>query len=230
MRLSILGIAFYLTLITTVHAEWHPHIGAGFGLAKSQNSLKERYSSVIGSSNQLVNIGALGTTQSVCLGLTKQLPSFFFGSEIFTNFHQLKKTKKGPELLDNMGPLILLNFKLKKKYSNGVSFFIGKDLFPCLDIMFKLDLFLSRFKLQYYHPEENKAGAQSKQLFGYAPGFALQSRLSEHFRVRLDYAYRIYDTFKSKNISNETLVANTLIKGKVVPRVHQFLLNFIYAF
>lgn len=230
MRFYVIATISYLALFTPGLANWQPYIGAGVGISKSQNSLKEFYASNIGAGSQTVNIGDTGTSESVLLGLRKQFACFFVGGELFTNFHQLAKTKKGPELFDADGPLILLNFKLKQKYSNGFSMYIGKDLLPCVDIFFKMDFFLSKFKMQYYHPERNTTGTQSKQIFGFAPGFALQANVTEQFRVRLDYAYRIYNSFKTKNISQEILVGNTSIRGKVVPRVHQVMCNFIYAF
>jgi opacity protein-like surface antigen len=223
-----LSLVVYLMIVTAACAQWRPYIGTGIGVDKSHNTLKTNYKSTVGASNLLLNIGATGMHESVFAGAKKICSSFFWGGELFTSFYQLKKTKRENRFFDDNGDLIVLDFKLQEKYSSGAGIFIGKTLAEGWDIFLKGDLFWSCYTLTYIHPEEDKSGKQKQWLFGYAPGLGIQKKLPNSFAIRFDYAYRILDTFKSKNISQETLVPQTTITGKVTPRAHRFTLSLVY--
>lgn len=230
-----LSLAF-LALTTQTHATWHPYIGLGFGLAKSQNAMKADYSSVATTDNQTLNMDTTGTSESLILGIRQQQKSFFISGEVFTTIHQFNTKRKGTAFYNKVigapaGPFIWLDFEVAQKHSNGVSFIFGKDLTRIMDVFVKFDLFLSKFVIKYANSETPSNQSQhNKWLLGYAPGVGIQIKLTENISTRFDYSYRIYNEFRSKNLSRETDVANTNITGKILPRIHQFALSVIYKF
>jgi opacity protein-like surface antigen len=227
-----LSVAF-LALTSQTHATWQPYIGLGFGLAKSQNSMKADYSSVMTTDSQTLNMDTTGTSGSLILGIRQQQKSFFIGGEVFTTIHQFNTKRKGTAFY-NKNPYmvaIFLDFEVAQKHSNGVSFLFGKDITSNMDVFVKFDFFVSKFAIKYANSEMPSNQSQhNKWLFGYAPGVGILIKLTENISTRFDYTYRIYNEFRSKNLSRETDIAQTNIRGSILPRNHQFALALIYKF
>lgn len=236
MKTALKVLFVFFAVIPSSQATWHPYVGIGVGLSKSQNAFKANFSNVIGSDSKTLNMDGTGPNESLFVGIRNQQKNFFTGAEIFTTFHQLNvKRKENVFYLTVVGfpffPIGTLDFEVNQKYSNGGSFHIGKDITNFLDVFFKFDMFWSKFTIKYVNSNSPTThGQENKWLFGYAPGVGVQLKLTENIATRLDYSYRIYNEFRSKNISQEMGVANTVITGRILPRVHQFALSLIYKF
>lgn len=226
----------FLVFTVSTQATWHPYVGLGIGLSKSQNTFKANFSNVIGSDSKTLNMDGTGPSESLILGIRNQQKNFFLAGEIFTTYHQINvKRKENAFYLTVIGfPYLLLgklDFEVQQKYTNGAGIQIGKDITNSLDVFFKFDVFWSKFTIKYVNSDTPSFhGQENKWLFGYAPGVGIQFKLAQNLAARFDYSYRIYNEFRSKNISQETAVANTVITGKILPRVHQFSLSLIYKF
>jgi len=207
-------------------------MGVGIGLSKSVNQLKTNFSNNLGSDSNSVNMGALWPFESVLLGVAKRYEThFFIAGEVYGSIHQLKKSKKQIVFYRNRllnQEIGRLDFELEQKYSNGMSFLIGKDIWKDIDVFFKAGLFFGKFLLKYINNATIKQGQEGKWLFGYAPGVGLQAKLLNNLSVRFDYSYKIFNEFKSKNLSRE-INPTTQIIGVLSPRVHQFMVSLIYT-
>lgn len=227
-------LAFVLTS-AYCFATWHPYVGIGIGVAKSQNTFTAKYSNFLTSDSHILNMDTTGTNESIIVGLCNQQKNFFIASELFSTVHQFNLKRKGtvfyligPGIYE---PAATLDFEVQQKYSNGISFQVGKDLSTMIDVFLKADIFLSKFVIKYVNAETpGIQGQENKWLFGYAPGVGMQVKITPQILTRLDYSYRIYNDFRSKNISRETEFRNTVITGKILPRIHQFTLSLIYRF
>lgn len=232
----ILKLLFtFFALATCAEASWNPYLGIGFGLSKSQNTFKASLKNNMGSNNLILNMDTTGWQESFILGVRNQQPNFFFSGELFTSLHQYHIKRKGNQFYDPaLGvpmPFGIADFEVSQKYSNGLSFLFGKDLTKAIDVFLKFDFFVSQFRIKYVNSSTpGISGQENKWIFGYAPGVGVQIKLTDSLATRVDYTYRIYNNFQSKNISRETVDPTTVITGKILPRIHQFSVSLIYKF
>ncbi|MBM3633190.1 MAG: porin family protein [Alphaproteobacteria bacterium] len=235
MKINLKLLFTFFALSTYSQASWNPYVGIGFGLSKSQNTFKAYLKNNIGENSLILNMDTTGWNESLILGTRNQQPNFFFSSELFTTLHQYHIKRKGNSFYDpNIGvnlPFGIADFEVSQKYSNGMSFLFGKDLTKTIDVFLKFDFFVSQFRIKYVNSKSpGTSGQENKWLFGYAPGVGMQFKLTDSLATRVDYTYRIYNNFQSKNISQETDVPNTVFTGKILPRIHQFTVSLIYKF
>ena len=231
LRLLIALFAF----MPYAQASWNVYGGIGLGLSKSQNTFKAYLKNGLGESSLILNMDTTGWNESLILGARNQQPNFFYSGELFTSLHQYHIKRKGNSFYDpGLGvnlPIGVADFEVSQKYSNGVSFLFGKDLTKTVDVFLKFDFFVSQFRIKYVNSNSPGIhGQERKWIFGYAPGVGLQFKLTDSMATRVDYTYRIYNNFQSKNISQETVVRNTIFTGKILPRIHQFTISLIYNF
>lgn len=234
-KILIPSLAFMLH-VSASQATWQPYIGIGVGLSKSQNTFTGSLSNNIGSGSVNVNMDTTGTFEMLTLGIRNDQKNFFLAGELFTSLHQFTNKRKTNSIYRQFNPNTLvrfgiLDFEVTQKYSDGISCMIGKDLTTSLDVFFKVDLFWSKFTIKYVNSgDPTKYGQGSKWLLGYAPGVGMQLNITKHISTRFDYSYRIYNQFRTKNISQETFPSAAVITGQISPRIHQFTLSLIYKF
>jgi opacity protein-like surface antigen len=232
---KIIKFSLWLLFIATLpycQAAWHPYLGVGAGLSKSQNALSVDFRDSLTSQTIAVNMDTTGLSGTILAGVHNQQQHFFFGTEVFASVDNFKNKRKG-EII-NHAPFVFsyanLEFETSMRLTNGISFMIGKDLTSFADVFLKLDLLRSQFKVKYANTRTTGKGEQSKWLLGYAPGVGVQFHLTRNISTRFDYSYRIYNEFRTQNIANEPTVTSTTISGKIAPRIHQFSLSLIYRF
>lgn len=223
--------SLWLLFIATLpycQAAWHPYLGVGAGLSKSQNALSVDFKDTITSQTIAVNMDTSGLNGTVLAGVHNQQQYFFFETEIFASLHNFKNKRKGE--ITFLGSHANLEFETSMRFTNGISFIVGKDLTSFADVFLKLDFLRSQFRVKYANTRTTGKGEQSKWLLGYAPGVGVQFHLTKNISTRFDYSYRIYNEFRTQNIAHEPTVQSTTISGRIAPRVHQFALSLIYRF
>jgi opacity protein-like surface antigen len=231
---KIIKFPLWLLFIITLpycQAAWHPYLGIGAGLSKSQNALSVDFRDPNASQTPAVNMDTTGLNGTILAGVHNQQQHFFFGTEIFASLHNFKNKRKSEiTTLVILGPYANLEFEASMKSTNGISFMIGKDLTSFADVFLKLDLLGSQFRIKYANIRTSGKGEKSKWLLGYAPGVGIQFHLTKSILTRFDYSYRIYNEFHTQNIAHEPIAQSTTISGRIAPRIHQFALSLIYRF
>lgn len=233
---QIIKFSLWLLFIATLpycQAAWHPYLGVGAGLSKSQNALNVDFRDPNISQTIAVNMDTTGLSGTVLAGVHNRQQHFFFETEIFSSVHNFKNKRNGEVIMHTpLGDLSYANleFETSMRFTNGISFIVGKDLTSFADVFLKLDLLRSQFRVKYANTRTTGKGEQSKWLLGYAPGVGVQFHLTKNILTRFDYSYRIYNEFRTQNIAHEPTVQSTTISGRIAPRVHQFALSLIYRF
>ena len=146
MKAALKILLTVIALTSTSYAKLQPYVGVGAALMKSQNSFEAKVSNIQTAGTKTINVHTTGYSEHLLLGVKSQQDCFFLGGEVFVAVHQfnvkrMKNVILGPNpagvLFFQVDPVI--DLEVDQKSSGGITFLMGKDLTPHLDVFFKLD-------------------------------------------------------------------------------------------
>lgn len=118
------------------------------------------------------------------------------------------------------------HLKIARDYTIGTSARWGCYMTDSWATTVNLGLLYSQFKTTFVDAGSTATGTDKRRAFGIAPGVGLLMN-HQKFLCRLDYAYEMYRSFKTKDLSPDD---DVVVPVKAAPRYHSVLVTVGYKF